>query len=157
MAAPVDAVKPPSAGSHNKAVQAPRSLKAEGETFQDLTAWEVHCRNFYRKDEVFYPFVNVKMKWDSTKDHYNLKKEHDDSKLKRDEEELAQDLVSFLQIMAGYVPGDHLRLTIEKDTRSFADVVKIIREFYDAEIGVESGLDFMKIERKSQEPHKSPI
>ena len=129
-------------------------LKEEGETFQDLTAWEVHSRNFYRKDEVFYPFVHQKMRWDSNKQNYNLKKEHDDSKLKRDEEELAQDLVSFLQIMAGYVPGDHLRLTIEKDTKCFADIIKIIREFYDAEIGVESGLDFMKIERKSQEPHR---
>ena len=153
MAGQVDAVKPPSSGSHNKAIQAPRALN-ETETFQNITAWEVHGRNFYRKDEVFYPFVNPKMKWDSTKRNYNLKKEHEDSKLKRDEEELAQDLVSFLQIMAGYVPGDHLRLAIEKDTTCFADIIKIIREFYDAEIGVESGLDFMKIERKSQEPHR---
>ena len=153
MAGQVDAVKPPSSGSHNKAIQAPRALN-ETETFQNISAWEVHARNFYRKDEVFYPFVNPKMKWDSTKEHYNLKKEHTDSKLKRDEEELAQDLVSFLQIMAGYVPGDHLRLAIEKDTKCFADIIKIIREFYDAEIGVESGLDFMKIERKSQEPHR---
>ena len=147
------AVKPPSSGSHNKAIQPPRQLKEE-ETFQNITAWEVHLKNFYRKDEVFYFCVNSKLRWDSTQDNYNLNKEHDDSKLKRDAEELSQDLVSFLQIMAGYVPGDHLRLTIEKDTKCFADIIKIIREFYDAEVGVESGLDFMKIERKPQEPHR---
>ena len=88
---PVDAIKPPSSGAHNKAIQAPRALN-ETETFQSLTAWEVHCRNFYRKDEVFYPFVNAKLKWNSQQRDYNLKKEHETSKLKRDEDELAQDL-----------------------------------------------------------------
>ena len=148
---PVDPVKPPSKSSNNKGMTAPRSLGVN-ETFQDMTAWEVSVKNFYRKDEVFYPFVNSKMKWDSQKDNYNLKDEHEDSTLKREAQELSEDLVSFLQIMAGFIPGDHLRVKIVTDTTSFADVIKIIREFLDAEIGVESDslseLDFMKISRK---------
>ena len=150
---PLPAVKPPASGSHNKAVPMPRQLR-EAETFQEISQWDVSIRNFYRKDEVFYPFVSPKLKWDANKEDYNLNKEHDDSKLKRDKDELAQDLESFLQILAGYVPGDHLRLTIVKETKSYEDVIRIIREFYDAEIGVETELDFMKIERKSQEPHR---
>ena len=68
---PVDPVKPPSKSSNNKGMTAPRSLGVN-ETFQDMTAWEVSVKNFYRKDEVFYPFVNSKMKWDSQIDNYNL-------------------------------------------------------------------------------------
>ena len=150
---PVDPVKPPSKSSNNKGMTAPRSLGVN-ETFQDMTAWEVSVKNFYRKDEVFYPFVNSKMRWDSQKDNYNLNDEHEDSTLKREAQELSEDLVSFLQIMAGFIPGDHLRVKIVTDTTSFADVIKIIREFLDAEIGVESELDFMKISRKPQEPHR---
>ena len=149
----VEAIKPPASGSHNKAIPMPRQLR-ETESFQDITAWDVSLRNFYRKDEVFYPFVNAKMKWDSSKEDYNLRNEHEESKLKREKDELAQDLIGFLQIVAGYVPGDHLRLTILKDTKCYEDVIRIIREFYDAEVGVETELDFMKIEPKAQEPHR---
>ena len=107
-----------------------------------------------RRDEAFYPFVHVRTKWDRNAVDYGLQDEHDDSKLKRKKEELAEDLVSFLEIIAGYVPGDHLRMKILQDSTCFKDVVKIIREFYGAEINAESELDFMKIQRKPQEPYR---
>ena len=101
-----------------------------------------------------YPFVNPKLKWDSTKNNYNLLKEHEDSKLKQDADEMALDLVSFLQTMAGFIPGDHLRQQIVKETGCYEDIINLIREFYDAEINTEGELNFMKIERKPQEPHR---
>ena len=150
---PTAAVKPPSQGAHNKGMPMPRPLRDQ-ETFQDLTQWDVSVRVFYRKDEIMYPFVSPKLKWDSSKENYNLLKEHNDSKLKRDADEMAMDLVAFLQTMAGFIPGDHLRQQIVKETGCYEDVINLIREFYDAEINAESELNFMKIERKPQEPHR---
>ena len=74
-----------------------------------------------------YPFVNPKLKWDSTKNNYNLLKEHEDSKLKQDADEMALDLVSFLQTMAGFIPGDHLRQQIVKETGCYESDKRIIR------------------------------
>ena len=149
----VVAVKPPSAGSSNKAIPIPRML-LDTETHQSITAWEVSVKNFYRKDESYYPFVNAKTKWDADKPNYGMIAEHADSKLKRDAEEMGEDVFSFLQIIAGYVPGDHLRVKIEQDSTDFKSVIQCIREFYDAEINTESSLDFIKMTRKPQEPHR---
>ena len=44
-------------------------------------------------------------------------------------EVIGEDLLSFLQIMAGCVPGDHLRAKIEQDSFNFKSVVQIRREF----------------------------
>ena len=111
-------------------------------------------KNYMRRDESFYPFVNVKTKWDMQAEDFGLVDEHNDSKLKRKKDELAEDLTSFLEIISGYIPGDHLRMKILQDSTSFKDCIKIIREFYGAEINAESELDFLKIERKPQEPYR---
>ena len=151
---PQQPVKPPGQGSHgNKGIPVPRQL-SERESHQDITAWEVSVKNFYRKDETYYPFVNAKLKWSAASDHYGMIDEHGDSKLKRDKEEMGEDLLSFLQIMAGYVPGDHLWVKIEQDSVNFKSVIQIIREFYDSEINTESSLDLMKMQKKAQEPHR---
>ena len=153
---PGSPVRPPASvinGASSKVTTAPRVL-TETETNQDITAWEVSVKNFMRRDEAFYPFVNVKTQWNSGAPHYGLSDEHEDSKLKRKKDELAEDLISFLEIISGYIPGDHLRMKILQDSTSFKDVIKIIREFYGAEINAESELDFMKIQRKPQEPYR---
>ena len=60
----VQPVKPPATGSMgNKGIPLPRTLN-DHETHQSLTAWEVSVKNFYRKDENYYPFVNSKTNWD---------------------------------------------------------------------------------------------
>ena len=129
-------------------------MLGEAESHQDITAWEVAVKNYMRRDESFYPFVNVKTKWDMQAEDFGLVDEHNDSKLKRKKDELAEDLTSFLEIISGYIPGDHLRMKILQDSTSFKDCIKIIREFYGAEINAESELDFLKIQRKPQEPYR---
>ena len=152
-----EAVVPPaSVVSGNKGssgVPAPRML-TNSETHQDITAWSVQVKNYMRKDESFYPFVNVKTVWDMTKEHFGMVDEHESSKLKRKKDEMAEDLTSFLEIISGYIPEDHLRLKILQDSTSFKSVIEIIREFMGAEINPESELDFMKIQRKPQEPYR---
>ena len=114
---PTEAVKPPSQGAYKKGMPMPRLL-CDHETFQDLTHRDVSVRVFYRKDEIMYPFVSPKLKWDSSKENYNLLKEHNDSELKCDADEITMDLVAFLQTMAGFIPGVHLcqRQRIVKET-----------------------------------------
>ena len=150
------AVVPPASvvsGSRGSVISTPRMLN-QTETHQDITAWSVHVKNSMRKDESFYPFVNIQTVWDMTKDNFGLEDEHGDSKLKRKKEEMAEDLTAFLEIMAGYVPEDHLRMKILQDSTSFKSVIEIIREFYGAEINPETELDFMKLQRKPQEPYR---
>ena len=150
------AVVPPASvinGSRGSSITQPRVLNST-ETHQDITAWSVHLKNYFRKDESFYWCVNVKTVWDMTKQNFGLVDEHEDSKLKRKKEEMAEDLTSFLEIMAGFVPEDHLRLKILQDSTSFKNVIDIIREFMGAEINPETELDFMKLQRKPQEPYR---
>ena len=153
---PVEAVRPPAIASSSgvkNTSSGPRMLKDE-ESHQEITAWAVSVKNYWRRDEAFYPFVNVNTKWDKNKQNYGMVDEHDGSKLKRKKEEMAEDLESFLEIMAGYVPEDHLRTKIMHDSTSFKEIITIIREYYGAEINAESELDFMKFSRKPQEPYR---
>ena len=138
-------------GSNNK--NGPRMLK-DNESPQEITAWAVSVKNFMRRDPAFYPFVSVRTKWDMTAENYGLVDEHEDSKLKWKKEEMAEDLVSFLEIMAGYIPEDHLRAKILADSTCFNDVIDFIRDYFGAEITPESELDFMKLNRKPQEPYR---
>ena len=131
----------------------PRMLKDQ-ESPQEITAWGVSIKNFMRRDPAFYPYVNVKTKWDMKANNYGLADEHDGSKLKRKKDEMAEDLISFLEIMAGYIPEDHLRAKIMQDSTCFNDIIDFIRDYFGAEITPESELDFMKINRKSQEPYR---
>ena len=147
------AVNPPSGDQNNKSVPSPRVLQ-DRETHQSITAWSVSVKNFYRRDSIYYPFVNPNTKWNSQSDFYGMVDEHADSKLKRKAEEMGEDLFAFLQIVAGYISGDHLRVKIEQDSTCFADIINIVREFYDAEINTNSNLDFMSITMKPQEPHR---
>ena len=148
----VEAVRPPAIASSSgvkNTSNGPRMLKDE-ESHQEITAWAVSVKNYWRRDEAFYPFVNINTKWDKNKQNYGMVDEHDGSKLKRKKEEMAEDLESFLEIMAGYVPEDHLRTKIMHDSTSFKEIITIIREYYGAEINAESELDFMKFSRKPQ-------
>ena len=46
-----------------------------------------------RRDEAFYPFINVKTVWDMSREGetYGLSDEHEESKLKRKKEEMARE------------------------------------------------------------------
>ena len=61
---------------------------SEGESHQDITAWEVIVKSFYGKDKTYYPFVNTKLKWSAESDHYGMIDKHGNSKLKRAIEEI---------------------------------------------------------------------
>ena len=97
-----EAAKPPAivTQGHSKTNNVPRALMAT-ETSQTITAWTVWVRNYMRRDEAFYPFINVKTVWDMSREGetYGLSDEHEESKLKRKKEEMAEDLVSFLEIL----------------------------------------------------------
>ena len=145
---PSPAVSPPS-GGNNKGMPLPRSLK-ERETYQEIIQWATTVKNYFRRDEYMYPFVNTSLKWNSSKPHYNLMKEHDEGKAKRKVEEMAEDLVAFLETIAGFIPGGHLRHQIINDSTSFGDIIRLVKEFYGAEVDTVSGLDFMYLEREPQ-------
>ena len=126
-------VDPPKQGkTNNKGMPVPIKLGVS-EDYQSITAWEVSVRNFYRRDEVYYPFVNKNYTWNPNEDNYSCGRESQESTLKRSEEEMGEDLVSFIQIISGFLPDDDLREKLERESTCFADIIKFIRQVYDAE------------------------
>ena len=147
-------VDPPKQGkTNNKGMPVPKKLGVS-EDYQSITAWEVSVRNFYRRDEVYYPFVNKNYTWTPNEDNYGCGRESQESTLKRSEEEMGEDLVSFIQIISGFLPDDDLREKLEKESTCFADIIKFIRQVYDAEKTAEKDLDFMFMKKSPQETHR---
>ena len=138
---------------NSKGMMFPNQL-TENETYQSLTAWELKVKNFYRRDDIYYPFVNKNFTWDPSAEDYGVTAEHRDSKLKRDKQEMAEDLVAFIRCISGFLPDDDIREKLETETKSFADIMKQIRQLYDAEQTPDKDLDFMFLKKSPQETHR---
>ena len=116
-------IDPPKQGkTNNKGMPVPIKLGVS-ENYQSITAWEVSVRNFYRRDEVYYPFVNKNYTWNPNGDNYGCGRESQESTLKRSEEEMGEDLVSFIQIISGFLPDDlqGLEFDYEESTKDNQD------------------------------------
>ena len=92
------------------------------------------------------------MKWDQSKEDYDLKEEVGGELRKAPE--LSEDLQDLLSTLSGYLPHSYLTDKILKNTRNFEDVWRVIHDHYNVKVTSESLLDFESLHKKSEETHR---